>query len=278
MVGAVASRVVTVLSQVEVWDQPWSQVNVFTIKDGCLQCSIDGLNFEQALGSNTGRRTAPPSIGLGHSGMQRNPGWTFEFFHHWHQVVYVRSRMRREGCRHRRRRKRRRKASCLRSVWRVHGRRRSICDAPMLDHLTKLFGHLHHRALEVANNVSQRLPVAGHVAVAIPYEALWVEIPAADVVTAGVGWPRCLAREAKLFSSVAIPHRVVGESHLVAKRCLFPHAPPLPLCIQFRLDESAYNVIVAGATCNTLWIFHCSETFTNQPLIDEDRIKPTLKS
>ena len=32
-----------------------------------------------------------------------------------------------------------------------------------------------------------------------------------DVVTAGVGWPHCLAREAKLFSSVAIPQRVVGE-------------------------------------------------------------------
>ena len=41
--------------------------------------------------------------------------------------------------------------------------------------------------------------------------ALEVEIPAVDVVTAGVCWPRCLAREAKLFSSVAIPHCVVGE-------------------------------------------------------------------
>ena len=72
--GAVTSRVATVLSQVKVWDQQRSQVNVFTVKDGCLQPSRDGLDFGQALVSDTGRRTAPPSIGLGRSGTQRNPG------------------------------------------------------------------------------------------------------------------------------------------------------------------------------------------------------------
>ena len=76
MVGTVASRVATVFSQVKVWDQQWSQVKVFTVKDGSLQYSRDSPDFGQSLGSDIGCRTAPPPICIGRSGTQRNPGWT----------------------------------------------------------------------------------------------------------------------------------------------------------------------------------------------------------
>jgi len=85
-----------------------------------------------------------------------------------------------------------------------------------------LFGHLHHRALEVATYVSQRLLSLvtwlsrSRISVSSSGDtrtrALEVEIAAVDVVMAGVGWPRCLAREAKLFSSAAIP--IVSSARL----------------------------------------------------------------
>jgi len=47
--------VATMLSQVKVGDQQGSPVNVFTVNDGCPQCSGDGLDFRQALGRDAGR-------------------------------------------------------------------------------------------------------------------------------------------------------------------------------------------------------------------------------